>query len=463
MAARTTRSTWTTLYALISGLCGLAILSWPSVSHDTTTDLPILLLVTVVVLVVSWFRVPICRREAEYPSDSSPALASLWNIDLSLEGALLLGATLAKGPAFGSWAAFIAGLVTPFVPHRLSPPLLGRATTGQRRWMDNAIAGLLDGGRNVAALSLAWLAYWGLGGVRAPRAIDAPLALALGILFVAYALVRSLWTWPVLRFQGEPARRALERLLAPGRLAVELCPLPIALLVSATLSELGWSNFFLLFLVLAGLGAVMRQMTRTIQSLHGRVALLEFAARIRNTVAECPQTVDALCSLARSLCDEIAQSERFDLGLYNAARTQITLRTTSEEGEQLPAMTLPSTPMWEWLSTRSAPLLIQFSTQLEDLPFALPPGGGQAPFTSAILIPLESKAPSPGLLTGKEQDDSARTLGAMALLSTRPYAFDERDVTRVREIAHAIGPALAAAQPARPPETSRARHAEDRS
>jgi len=427
----TDRSRWTTLYALLSGVCGLAILTLPFMLRDAATDLPDLLLITVVVLVVSYFRVPISTR-----APCGPALASLWSTELSLDGALLLGATLARGAALGAWAAFIAGLVTPFVPHMSPPP--DEPASGPSRWSDRAAAGLLDSGRNIVALSLGWLAYRGLGGTRAPGQIDGPLALALGILFVTFGLIRSLWAWPVLVLAGETPRRALERLFAPGKLALEWFALPIALLVSATLSGLGWSNFFLLVLVLVGLGAVMRQMTRTIQRLHQQVALYEFRDRVRTRIDAGPQTVEALCTLARSLCAELAPADRFEIGLYNSTRTQVTLRTTLQDGERLPPTSLPLSPLWEWLSTRDTPLLIADGAASDDLPFSLGPAGDSS-YASAVLAPLVSGLARDGEPGDENDSGQARPAGAIVMLSHRERAFDQHTLACASEIARALG------------------------
>lgn len=463
MVARTVRPTWVHVYATLSGLLGLALLVRFLALERQAIDPALLLPFTIMVLLVSYMRIPLCMKR--WPDAHRPApLGALWSIELALDSAFFCGAVLARGLAFGSWMAFVAGLITPMVPSlgwgmgSADPNMRSEGT--RARWVHSAALGLLNGGRNVIALAVAWAAYVGLGGQATPTSVSSPLALALAIMFVLLVLLRNLWAWPALVLQGGNPRQSIEALFAPGKLLVELCPLPISFLVSTTLTELGWDSLLLLALAIIGLEAVLRQFAFATRALHERIDLLSFACHVHQTLAEGPQTVDALCSLAHQLCAEVVSPDRLQIGLYNGALTQVQLCVTVECGDRIPTTTLPLTPLWDWLSQNRASQLIQRYAEAAALSVDLPPVGSHAAPESAMLVPIPDLSrsakegsvevptipPEPGderpPLWDLTSLDSSVPLGAIVIQSVQPAAFDAAQLAKVCTIAENVGRAL---------------------
>ena len=211
------------LYAILTGSIGLIVIVCLFSQQTQAIDLATLLAFTLAAVLVSRFGVPIGHDNGQ----------------VGLDGAILLGAALAGGPALGGWAAFVTGLVGPHLPRPSH-------TDTTVRWADSAAAALLNGGRNVIATSVAWWAYRGLEGTATPTRIDATQALALIILCVTFALVRSMWLWPLSALEKRAAGQSLATLTSINEVLTELLPLPVALLTAATFVKLGWSFFLLL-------------------------------------------------------------------------------------------------------------------------------------------------------------------------------------------------------------------------
>jgi len=308
MSERSAPRTWCYVYAMLTGALGLGALALMSSEGDRPVELPAILIFTLITLIVSYFRIPVYQIESPERQPHPACIASLWSVDVSMEDVILLGATLADGPSFGGWIAFITGLMSPVMP--TFPP-----NARARCFLDSTAFSMLGGGRNVLSVVLAWLAYRGVGGVYAPSSIDTSLTLAVIVFCVVYALTHSLWAWPALVLAGTPPGASIEQLLAPGRLLIKLLPLPISLLVSATFTRLGWSFLLLLSLAFISLGAVMRQMAETIHRLRANLTQLMFARAIQEAVAAAPRDMAALCDLAYDLCTDAVSLSRFQIGL----------------------------------------------------------------------------------------------------------------------------------------------------
>ena len=271
------------LYALISGVAGLVVLTRFFVRQAPPADLAFLLAFTLTALIVSYFGVPVGRAGTQ---------------KLGLQGAVLLGTTLAGGPALGGWAACITGMITVIIPF---------PSTSTVRWEDNVSTALLNSGRNVIAIALAWWAYQGLGGESAPTVLDTSQTLAILALCGTYATTRRLWLQPAraLRQQGRPSRDDLEDVL------IELVPLPISVLIAATFVELGWSFYLLLAFTFIGLGAIMRQMIEHIRAMQEQIQELEVANHIGRSIASTPPEIRALSELTYQLCQQIVTAPKF--------------------------------------------------------------------------------------------------------------------------------------------------------
>jgi hypothetical protein len=102
------------LYALLTGIVGLFILIWLFVHPAISVDLATLLAFTLFAVLLSYFRISIGKTG-----------------EVGLTGAVLLGAALIGGPAWGGWVGFITGLVTGLIV-RPAPP------TGREQWASTA-------------------------------------------------------------------------------------------------------------------------------------------------------------------------------------------------------------------------------------------------------------------------------------------------------------------------------------
>jgi hypothetical protein len=190
----------------------------------------------------------------------------------------------------------------------------------------------------------------------------------------------------------------------------------------------------------------MRQMTETIRVLHEQIAMQSLAQRTMKAIADTPPQVDALCTLAYALCDELAPSDKFEIGLYVGEQIHIRVAVTADA--RLPPMSIPRTLLWEWLAECHEPVLCKTSAQLAALPVVLPPISQGISAQSVMFLPLSWP------IDGEGQADASepRTLplGAIILQSTHPQAFQERDMSRLATVAERIGAALGAVRPPRP-------------
>jgi len=430
MSERSAPRTWCYVYAMLTGALGLGALALMSSEGDRPVELPAILIFTLITLIVSYFRIPVYQIESPERQPHPACIASLWSVDVSMEDVILLGATLADGPSFGGWIAFITGLMSPVMP--TFPP-----NARARCFLDSTAFSMLGGGRNVLSVVLAWLAYRGVGGVYAPSSIDTSLTLAVIVFCVVYALTHSLWAWPALVLAGTPPGASIEQLLAPGRLLIKLLPLPISLLVSATFTRLGWSFLLLLSLAFISLGAVMRQMAETIHRLRANLTQLMFARTIQEAVAAAPRDMAALCDLAYDLCTDAVSLSRFQIGLYNYVMGHVHIQVATEGDTRLPPMNLPITPLWQWLSEQQAPMLTDDASELDAPPRqAYPPGTGEQSGTT-LFIPL--------LGTQDPTIPDNEPFGGLILQSAEPGAISPPKAACLVEVAAQVAQAIQAA------------------
>jgi hypothetical protein len=407
------------LYALLIGILGLLVLVRLFADQTTDVDLATLLAFTLTALILSYFRVPIGKVKSE----------------LGLEGAILLAAALAGGPALGGWVAFVTGLVTGIIP-------LPGSAAHPRDWPSSISTALLNGGRNVLAMVVAWWAYRGLDGRAEIATIDTMQALAVVILCVAFAIVRFLWQWPMAILQGNSPRW---RQFVPDSLIqvpIELVPLPAALLTAVTFVELGWSFFLLLVFVFVGLSALLRQTLVRIQDLEEQVETAELSGQIKEAIATAPPELSTLSELAYDLCRQLVPAPRFELGLYDNQHTHVNIQISSNKGVKLPPMKIPITPRWAWLGELGEPQLFQDQAQLEQLPFSMPPIDDK-PAQTAMFVPITN-----GPTTEKGQTVPPPVIGGIALFAPHPAAFTKQDLVHTALIAERVGIAISQARQA---------------
>lgn len=398
------------IYAALIGVLGLGALIW-LFEQAPPIDLATLLAFAVVAVLMAYFRVPVGHV----------------GTNIGLDGAALLSATLAGGPALGGWASFAAGLVT------------GIAMTDQRDppgWTDRTAQALLNGGTNVLASLLAWLAYEGMNG-SSQTPIDGTETLAVLLLCLVYALVRYTWAWPYWLLHAHAHGQPTTNLLTLTGFALEFLPLPAALLTAATFVRLGWAFFLLLVLVYVGLGATMRQMLAHIVAQQEQIETLDLRARICESIAETPLEVAQVSKLAYTLCQQVAPADKFELGLYDPLHTQITIQISAQGDTQLPAMRMPITPLWEWLSKQSEPQTYS-AGELDQLPFTLPPLEQITP-KHALFIPLVADTPA-------TESETNEPTGGIVLQSAADAAFTDKQLAYVAEIGTHIAKALGRCQ-----------------
>jgi hypothetical protein len=503
MIARRVRERWFALYALALGILGILALAYLFAHQTTTVDLFTLLLFTVTAVIVSSFQVPIYRSAAQSLLRRSPTLAALGDVELGMEGAVLLGIMLTAGPSLGGWVAFISGLVTSVLsrPRAHSAPCAGQAmpaeglspgrangglssalgTAAQSTaahgptvpggsrckshsdrlpspWVEHAASALLNGGRGVLAIAAAWWAYHGMGGALRPFTMSTNLALALIVMCIVYALVRRSVAWLALVLLHVPPWQGVEVFLGPGALAIELLPLPVAFLVSATYGGLGWSCFLMLAMVFIGMGAAVWQMMETIWNGREQVYLLKLRQEVSQAAADAAHDVDALCALAYRFCDEAVAPAKFEIGLYDCTQTLVYIRMAVENGSSLPPMSIPQTPLWTWLSELKEGALAETGAEITALPFALPPLESGHLARAAIFaplfparqqdLPMPAESADPSASVSRTDDAMPQSLGAIVVQSSIPNGFNACALARVQVVAEQIGSAIGKVQSA---------------
>ena len=399
------------IYALLTGVFGvlalLQLLDYQTTSFDLITLLPF----TLLALIVSYFRIPLAYT----------------NIELGLDGAVLIGAMLTAGPVIGGWAAFITGLVSGIRP---------RPGTHNTAALDVITQAALGGGRYVLATAAAWIVYHWLGSALNPPRLDHHLALALLLMFIVYVLARTLLAWPVELFKSASPQETLARIANINQVLFDLVTLLIAPLISPSFIRFGWTRFLTLALIFIGAGALMRRMAETIRALHEQLETRSLLDRVKQTF-DAAQDTSSLCTLARQFCAETT-SAKCEIGLYNDALDQITI-FASEGDEKLPSMRLPVTPYWRWAGEQTAITRIDPAAQSNDLPFEITTPDNAAPPRALLCIPL------------RQADAPDRPSGAIILQSTQANAFDQQTITRIAALRDLFGKAMARVQNAPPP------------
>jgi hypothetical protein len=270
-------------------------------------------------------------------------------------------------------------------------------------------------------------------------AIDGRETMAVLLLCLVYALVRYTWSWPYWLLLARTRGLKATNLLTLTGFALEFLPLPAALLTAATFVRLGWAFFLLLVLVYVGLGAIMRQMLAHMVVQQEQIEALDLRAKICESLSETSLESSELSKLAYRLCQQVAPADKFEMGLYDPLHTQITIQLSAQGDNQLPAMRMPITPLWEWLSKQSEPE--QYSgEELTQLPFTLPPLEEASP-QHALFVPL---VPDPA----DTEDETKEPTGGIVLQSAADTAFTGKQLTYIAEIAKYITKALGRCQKA---------------
>jgi len=297
-----------------------------------------------------------------------------------------------------------------------------------------------------------------MGGALRPFSMNTNLALALIVMCIVYALVRRLVAWLALVLLHVPPWQGVEALLGPGPLAVELLPLPVAFLVSATYAGLGWSCFLMLALVFICMGAVAWQMMETIWNGREQNYILKLRQEVSEGAVSAAHDIDALCALAYRFCEEAVAPAKFEIGLYDCTQTLVYIRMAVENGSSLPPMSIPQTPLWTWLSELKEGVLAETASEISALPFDLPPlepghltrAAIFAPLFSARehALPLPADLAVPSASVSGTEKAMPQPLGAIVVQSPLPNGLNACALARVQVVAEQIGLAIGKAQSA---------------
>ena len=400
------------IYALLTGVFGVVVLTKLLEYQTTSFDLLTLLPFTLLTLLASYFYVPI--KDAR----------------LSLDNATLLAAMLTGGPITGSWAGFIGGMVTSFVRR-------ADKQTAPTPWLDNLTAAALNGGCNVIATGTAWVAYYWLGGTLSPGTLTPSLALALVLLSLVYVLVRNIWTWPALLLKSSNPSETLKQIASPHLFLIDLLPLPLALVLSPSFLPLGWLRTLILALAFIGWGALIKQILEQSQVQENKIQVLAFTARVKQAIADAPPNAQTLCKIAGQFCAQVT-SEKCELGLYDAGMSHVHIHVSLEQETSLPPMHIPITPLWKWAADRQVSTLLDSPSQLNELPFNLGPLAAQATPQALLCVPIFAAHIAPDDIL----PDAPPSLGAIILQSDSPNAFPPPIIERITILASLIGDAL---------------------
>ncbi|HLF28867.1 MAG TPA: SpoIIE family protein phosphatase [Anaerolineae bacterium] len=182
-------------------------------------------------------------------------------------------------------------------------------------------------------------------------------------------------------------------------------------------------------LALAVLALVLRRRLASRRELERHARELAALADVGRSIAQSRLEVDALCDLIYRKSSQIVDTTTFQIGLFEDH--QYAIRIWLREGERLPPTRFelkPGAGLVEWVRASKQPVLVRdFERELDTLP-ARPQYLSAQPPRSAVFVPL---------IAG----DAA--VGAIAIQSRQPGAFDQEHVRLLSIIANQAAPVIA--------------------
>lgn len=394
-----------TIYALLIGVAGVLNLVWLLQYQTMSFDLLALIPFALLSILVSYFRVPVGHNNAE----------------LSIDGAILLGAMLTGGPVIGGWAAFITGLVLSIHPPTRPPSSIG--------WMDQIVLSALNSGRYVIATGTAWIIFYWLGGTLTPSRLTPVTIIALILMSIVYVLTRLALIRLFTLFAGSRPFRSFLQPVNADQFLVELLPLPLALAFSPFFVRFVWTRFLTLSLIFIGNGLLLHYLKTRIQNAQDQIETLRLRQQAEQAFNKPATSTDTLSGLAHRFCQQIVQSY-CEIGILNATMTQVQVDISTDLQTRHPSMYIPTTSMWTWIGNLQAPQLLSTPEEFQELPFSLPYLSDDAPPRTALLLPIHA------------HEAIQVPLGGIILLSEKDNAFERIHIERLTLIAELLGIAL---------------------
>ncbi len=184
-------------------------------------------------------------------------------------------------------------------------------------------------------------------------------------------------------------------------------------------------------LSMAALVFVLRRRIASRRELERRARELAALADVGRAIAQARLDVDALCQLIYQKASQIVDTTTFQIGLFEDGRYDI--RLWVRDGEPLPPeqFDLSHGGLVGWLRESRQPILVRdFEREIDTLP-ARPGYLSRRPPRSAVFVPL---------VAGEE------VVGAIAIQSDRPGAFDADHARLLSIIANQAAPVIANAR-----------------
>jgi serine phosphatase RsbU (regulator of sigma subunit)/putative methionine-R-sulfoxide reductase with GAF domain len=344
----------------------------------------------------------------------------------SLVGVVLLSAALALGPVNGALIAAIESLIA-----GLSLQIIHQRPRSFYQYVARPL--LRSGSRALGILLGGWIATTTTGASLDTVALLHPLPLLLWMI-IAYTLTSQL-------------ARAGRELLQGGYsglqtwwrstwslvLALEIAPLPLALLGSAVYNELGMGFFLLTGISLIGTAGAVRRATVNLQSQRRSVRELALLNEVSRAIIRSELQVDALCELIYREASKILDTSTFHLGLFDNGHYTLMVRV--QDRVRMPRLTVDldegDAGIMGWLRRTGRALLVEdFATEMERLP-ARPRYQSDNPPRSGIYVPL---------IAGDA------VIGSISVQSHKARAFDANDLRLLSLIADQAAVAIARAR-----------------
>ena len=403
---------WATLYSLLVGCTGLAILAFQIASQPTALDwLPILIFASLSFLVQ--------RSSFHFGSP----------IVHSLSGVIDVAAVLSLGLTAGATVAALSGgayLVFNALRHQYST----RRSLVQIPIFNSGLKALMAlAGGAVFELLSGPLPY-SRAAAQAPTMADILAVCAVSVLWFVLDHVG----WGILDFAEGGFRQVRDFLEAafPQALLIELVPLPVSLVVALVYTSLNGLAFLLLAIAIIAISVLTRHWADARSQLVRRMAEVSAVEQMGRAIAQAQLDVDELCQLLYQHTSRIVDATIFHLGLFEG--DEYAIKLWMQDGQPSPRRTFRMTPgvgLVNWQRESKQPLLVRdLERETGSLP-AKPSYVSGKPPRSALFVPLMV---------------NQTVVGTMSVQSFRPEAYDQEDLRVLSAMANQAALAIQKAQ-----------------